>query len=240
MTHAIEFGKCRALYGCVGRTAVELYSSISKMKCITALVMDGSTSLPFGDIIVIDKVSTLIACKPFINTDMVIIVCDSPVALSVLNNVIPYDYSGEVFNNFKIEQPLKSIPFKYDNPTPIELTPTDMVKKAVSNIVVTGLLSDYNAITARMNAPARRQLRSIVCDIFQGKSDYVAVQALLTSLDIDDKSFVNRLKTRYFKSLQNAINYHLKGHSLEYVSNKYGIKDTYEITYFAKMIKGEK
>lgn len=239
MTYAIEFGKCRALYGCVGRTAVEAFSTISKMKCITSLVMEGSTSMPFSDVVVIDKVSTLIACKPYTNQDMVIVVCDSPVAISTLKNVIPYDYSGSLFNNFTLTLP-KSISLKHNEPISVEVDNIDMVKVALNSLIETGILSDFNSITARMNAPARKQLRAILIDIFQGKSNYTSAQALLTSLGIDDKSFIDRLKTRYFKSLQQAVIYHVKGHSIEYVSSKYGIKDTYEITYFAKMIKGEK
>jgi ABC-type antimicrobial peptide transport system ATPase subunit len=157
-----------------------------------------------------------------------------------LKNVLPYDYSGDVFSNFTLKDPPKSIPLRYNTITSIDIDHTDKVNKAVNSLVITGILSDYNSITSRMNAPARKQFRDIICSIILDQADYDIAKDFLDSLSIDGKSFIDRLKTKYFKNLQQAIIYYVKGHTIAYVTTKYGIKDSYEITYFAKMIKGKK
>jgi len=237
MRKHIEFGSTQALYGCVGMTAHEAYIAISKMKCITAWVPEGSTSIPFCDVGVIDTVQTLIACKPYINSDMVIVVCDSAPAIASLKNVIPYDYEGDIFSNFSLKAPPRSLPLKDSKPTAIELNNNDIVREAIKSIVVVGFLQDFNSVTAKMNKTARNILRAKLCALILGKETVDSIALFIRSLSIEADDFIAKLGSAYFKSLRNAIYYNYKGHSIEYVKKKFGVTDSYEITFFVKMLR---
>lgn len=236
----IEFGQCAALYGCVGRTAVEIFADISKMRCSTTVVMYGSTSLGFADVAVVDTVRTLIACKPFINSRMFIVVCDSAPNIASLKHVTPFDYEGDIFSNFTLKKPPKSVPMKLTTPIPIETTNTDIVRDAVYSIVTDSLLTYYNALTAKMNNPARRMMRAKMCDLLLGKTEVDDVAQFIQSLALDGDEFITKLRSRYFNGLKQAIYYNAQGHTLEYCQSKFGIKDSYEISYFVKMLRSDK
>lgn len=233
----IEFGSCAALFGCVGRTATEVHQAL-RAKYSTTVVLQGSTSLGFADLAIIDTVQTLFACKSFINTYMAVLVCDSSPNIASLKNVIPYDYEGDIFSNFRLVKP-KRLTFKVGNVVSIESSKNDLVKTAISSIVTDSLLMDYNAVTAKMNRPARRILRATMCDIIRNKGSIDTLASFIQTLSIDGNAFVNRLRSNYFANLRLAINANVKGLSLPACMKKYGINDSYEISYFAKMLLEE-
>lgn len=231
----LEFGSCRVLYGCVGMTATEVYSTISRMKNLTALVLEGSTSVNDCDIAVVDTVATLMVCRPFIHSNMVVIVCDSPVNIASLSDITPYDYTGDIFGNFELRQPAK-ISSPKSSAIKIQKRKNDLVLEAVQSIVVIGFLTEYNSIMAKLNGVARKGLRAKIISLMRGASTVEQMEDYLASMSVDSTNFIAKLRTPYFKSLSKAVIYRVQGHSLAYVKKHYRIEDEYEISYFAKMM----
>lgn len=236
--HPLSFGYCGALYGIVGMTAAETYQHLSRMKASIYLVPQGSQSVPFADVLVIDTVQTLIACKPYINSQMILVVCDSAPNLATLKHQLPLDYEGDVFSNFLLKPPPKALPLKAGRvPVPLELSKPDMVKRAVQSIVSDSLLTNWNAITARMNKPARKILHDKMCGLILNHETVDGIALFLQGLSLDGDEFITKLRSKYFNGLRQAIVYYSKGHTLNYVTAQFGITDTYEVTYFAKLIQ---
>lgn len=233
----VKFGSCLTLYGCIGRTADEVYAAIHRLKYRITIVPQGSTSLAYCDIAVVDTVQTLLACRPAITSEMIVIVCDSIIALQSLNSVTPYDYEGDGFTSFKLKEPSKINFSSVTKSVKIEQKHFDVVTDVVQRVLTTGVLSDFMNITSRMNKPARKTLRSMLANLIVGKETIEGVSSFLRTLDIDSEAFISSIHTKYFKNLCNAIRDHYKGHSLSYVRKRYGVKDTYEITFFTKMLR---
>ncbi|QXV74215.1 hypothetical protein [Rhizobium phage RHEph12] len=235
---SLEFGHCAAIYGIVGMTADETYQHLSKMKATIYLIPQGSHSVPFADVLVIDTVQTLIACKPYINSQMLVVVCDSAPNLATLKHALPLDYEGDVFSNFTLKPPPKSLPIrtKWKTPVPLEVSKPDLVRRAVQSIVSDSLLTNYNALTARMNKPARKMLREKMRALLTNNETADGIALFLQGLSLDGDEFVTKLRSKYFIDLRQAILSYAKGSTLSYVTAQFGINDTYEVTYFARLL----
>lgn len=220
-------------------TATEAYSTMSRVKGLTTLVLEGSVSVSDCDIVIVDTVATLMVCRPFIHSNMTVIVCDSSVNLASLAEVIPYDYTGDIFGSFELRQPAKLSPPK-GQATRIQKRKNDLVLEAVQNIVVIGFLAEYNGVMSKLNGVARKGLRAKIINLMLGNITVDAMETYLNSMSVSAEGFLAKLRSPYFTSLSQAVIYNAKGHSLAYVKKQYGIKEDYEITYFARMMNETK
>lgn len=236
---AIEFGYCRKIYGCLGQTATEVYLS-SRFKGLVSVVSEGSNAVNFCDIAIVDTVATFLACKTYFNSDMIAIICDSSTKLSNLKSVTPYDYEGNLFNEFSLKPPLKSLFSAKSDPVKIELASNDLVLEAVKDIISASVLSEFNAITARMNSPARKILRAKLVALIYKQTSVEDIANFIAGINLDGETFIRALHSKTFQALSNAVVYYVKGHSIEYVTNQFGVSDPFEVTYFARMTEGDK
>ncbi len=239
MTSSIEFGKCRALLGVIGSTASELHERLSKDIDEVELVLEGASSVAYCDVVVVDTVATLMQCRSYFNSNMIVIVCDSIINIEKLLHCSPFDYTGDSVSGYSFVSKIPS-PKKIEaSIRPIAYKKINHVDENVRAILHIGFLTEYNTITAKMNRPARPILRNhLISTLKSGNSEELInyVASILPAEDCAD--FIDKLTSSYFTSLRNAVlAIYVSKSTLDEAKKKFNINEAYEITYLVKMLE---
>lgn len=234
---SITFSQCAALYGVAGLTAQETFLVLSKHYQSVALVIDEDT-VPYHDILVIDTVKKLISLRHQINSNILVVVCDSIVNLETLFDSQPLDYTGRFSVSFELVKPKWKLTERMV-PVDIKLKTKSPLDIALGKLTHSRFLSEYNLVTSHMNKPARNKFRKLLVGYMKSKNSSEVIQFIQEVLKGSFKDpFVNMLKSSYFDNLCAAA-WAVKRKELkaEEAKNIYKLDDSYEIVYLVKLIE---
>lgn len=233
----ITFSQCAAIYGVAGVTAQEIFIALSKTIKSIALVIEENAA-PYHDVIVVDKVSKLMAIRHTINNRMIVVVCDSLINLETLRDVQPMDYTGKFSVSFELVKPKLKIE-RRNFPVDIKLKSKSPLDIALGKISHSRFLSEFNLVTSHMNKPAREKFRRLLVNHIRDRRNLEVIEFVQKTLKGSFKDpFIAQMQSSYFDNLIAAMwAVHRKEMTAEEAKGIYKLDDSYEVVYLVKLIE---